>query len=78
MGPTPTETWYTDSKRVGYDTQPFMLHQYLTMMKMFGYVALFGANWFWAPFVLYMTSLIYIRIHATNLLTNHRRPLPDR
>lgn len=78
IGPTPKENWYKDSKLIAYETQPYMLSQYLTMMKMLGYVSLFGAQWFWAPFVLYITSRIFIRIHATNVLTNYRRPLPDR
>ena len=69
--------WAKDFKLIDFDPRG-LFPEYLEMVLQYGFVTIFVSSFPLAPLFAFLNNALEIRLDAKKLLTNYRRPVPQR
>ena len=69
--------WAKDFKLIDFDPRG-LFPEYLEMVLQYGFVTIFVASFPLAPLFAFVNNTLEVRLDAKKLLTNYRRPVPQR
>ncbi|KAA0198662.1 hypothetical protein HAZT_HAZT005546, partial [Hyalella azteca] len=69
--------WAKDFKLIDFDPRG-LFPEYLEMVLQYGFVTIFVSSFPLAPLFAFVNNVLEVRLDAKKLLTNYRRPVPQR